>query len=160
MFEQYSVPYGNSDNYTNNLINFENELKSVFNFTPSDFSDINGGNLTNSLKVNANNNLRRSYAQPKSSSKKGSKASKKAYKSKRTLPAGMIEFARIKKEAASLLGKDGRPAMSLAKIANDAAKSKLGIKSGEKVPDPKALANEAIALLRKNFEAYKKLMPS
>ena len=63
----------------------------------------------------------------------------------------MLEFRKIIDIAGELLGKKGKSAMKLAKIANDAAKAKLGENS-----EIIERTNEAIRLLKLNFESYKK----
>jgi hypothetical protein len=87
----------------------------------------------------------------KSKGSKTSKGSKGSKKAKRSLPPKLIAFQQIVKEAAKKHGKGGKPAMQIAKIANDAAKAKHGENA-----DVDKIKNEAIAMLNANFEAYKK----
>jgi hypothetical protein len=87
---------------------------------------------------------------------KGSKASKgskgsKGSKPKRTLHPAIKAFQEIVKESSKKYGKGGKPAIKIAKMANDAAKSKLG--EGASVD---AVKNEALKQLAANFETYKK----
>ena len=130
----------------------ENQLKEIFNFNKEELQEIE------SFQGGAKLILNKRRANYRGSNIKGSKKSKGSYRPKRALNAGMLEFARVKKEAASLIKKDGKVAMMLAKIPYDAAKIKLGIKQGDKISNPKALADEAISLLRKNIETYKKML--
>jgi hypothetical protein len=82
----------------------------------------------------------------------GKKKSKKSKGSKRSLPPKLLAFQKIVKAAAGHLGKGGRDAMRLAKVANDAAKKELGENA-----DIDKLVNLATKLLKDNLEKYKSM---